>query len=581
MRLSVRATNGTTNALFSRETAGYLTTAGGFWAGVVYLVCICLYFSWIFPDFTNSLLGPPEDNLQDLWNTWYSQKLLPFNLRGFYFTDSIFYPEGATLLYHSFSYSNLLLIYVIRSLFGLSLDIHVLVGLNNFMIILSFFLGALCAFYLAKYITNNFVASLIAGFIFAFSPFHVAHSLHHMHVATVQYIPWFVLFFLKYTKEKTSLQLFGAVTFFVLGALSSFYYLVYNLFFIGLYYIYSVCVEKRVFIKDLIGRSSAIVIYGMVILAPLLILMVIKGMTNPRAYVPGHNLYVADLVGFVVFHPYHLLASYVAPINNRLSGNPWEMSVYLGWINIALLAWSLMRRDAFKIKGYIFSLTVMAVFMLLAMGEKLHVLGKSVDLQFLPTAFLEHLPLLRNLRSPSRAVVYVYLFLGIASGLMIKHLFFGSEGCPPVWRTTHRLRTLILVALSSLIFIDFYPANLASTKIECPPAYSEIVRDPTPTFGILDLPGSYVNGNFYMAYQICHHRPIVNAIISRKLEASLSDRLEERSSERQKEDLTNNQVKYIVAHKDLSEKNDFNIVQYKSFYQTIYADQESIVFKVY
>src|SRR5215471_1409121 len=317
--------------LFSRESAGYLTTAGGFWAGAVYLVCICLYFSWTFPDFTNSLLGPPEDNLQDLWNTWYSQKLLPFHLRGFYFTRSIRYPEGATLIYQSFSYSNLLLIYVIRSLFGLSSSINALVGLNNVMILLSFFLSALGAFYLAKYITSNFVASLIAGFIFAFSPFHIAHSQHHMHVATEQYIPWFVLFFLKYTKEKTSLQLFGAVIFFVLGALSSIYYLVYNLFFIGVYYIYSVCVEKRVFIKDLSARSSAIVICGMVILAPLLIPMVIKGVTNPLVYYPGQNVYVADLFGFVVFHPYHLLASYVARINNRFSGNAWEMSVYLGW----------------------------------------------------------------------------------------------------------------------------------------------------------------------------------------------------------------------------------------------------------
>ena len=567
--------------LFSRETAGYLTTAGGFWAAVVYLVCICLYFSWIFPNLTSSLLGPPEDNLQDLWNTWYSQKLLPFNLRGFYFTRSIFYPEGATLIYHSFSYSNLLLIYVIRTLFGFSARIDALVGLNNVMILLSFFLSALGTFYLAKYITSNFFASLIAGFIFAFSPFHIAHSLHHMHVATVQYIPWFVLFFLKYTTEKTALQFCGAVMFFVLGALSSFYYLVYNLFFIGLYCIYSVCVKKRPLIKDLLAPSAAIVICGMVMLSPLLIPMVIKGVTNPRVYIPGHNVYVADLLGFIVFHPYHLLASYAAPINNRLSGNAWEMSVYLGWVNIALLVWSLMTRDAFKIKGYIFSIAVMAVFMLLAMGEKPHVLGKSVDVQMLPTVFLEHLPLLRNLRTPSRAVVYVYLFLGIASGLMIKHLFFGSEGCPPVWRTTHRLRTLILVALSTLIFIDFYPANLASTKIECPPAYSEIVRDPTPTFGILDLPTGYVNGNFYMAYQICHHRPIVNAIISRKLEATLSDRLEERSSARQKDALTSNQVKYIVVHKGLLQTNDFDVAEYKSFYQTIYEDQQSIVFKVY
>ena len=560
----------------------YLANHQGILASAVYLLCIAIFFHSFIPDFATSLLGPPEDNLQDLWNTWYSQKVIVSDLRGFYFTHSIHYPEGSSLIYHSFSYSNLFLIFVIRTLLNLSLNINVLIGLHNLMILFSFFLAAIGTFYLAKYFTDNFFAALIAGFIFSFSPFHVAHALHHMHVATIQYIPFFVLCFLKYIKEKTPVGFVGAVLFFVLNALSSFYYLMYNLFFVVFYYIYSLAVSKKVFIKDVLVRSGWILSCGVLLLAPLLIPMSLEAMRNESVYAGGHDVYVADLFGLIVFHPYHLLATYVTPVHERLSGNAWEMSVYLGIANVALLTWSVVTREAFKLSGYLFCLSGIAFFMLFAVGSSLHVLGKTFAFPLLPTALMEHIPLLRNVRTPSRAIVYVYLFLALATGLAIKHLFFEKERYLSKWKTTYRLRPLLLGALSAFIFFDFYPANIESTKVSCPPAYGIIRDDPSKTFGILDLPMTYISGNYYMMYQICHAKPIVHATISRKLKKSLSDYLALTDFDSQRTQLKESHVKYIVIHKDLLSIEDaIDWEGYRKYYTAIYEDRQNTVFEVY
>jgi hypothetical protein len=514
--------------------------------------------------------------MQDLWNSWYTQKAIESNIENVLFSQTIHYPEGSSLVYHSLSYTNLVLISLIRIALGLPLTLTVLITLNNLMLLTSFIVGALGAFYLTKYFSNNFVASLIAGFIFSFSPFHIAHSLHHLHVATVQYIPFFVLLFLKFLSNKTMFNFVGAVVLFILAALSSFYYLFYNLLFMVFYYLYSGVRLRKLVVKGHLLGIASVALCSVLALAPLLLAMVTEGAGNERAYLGGHNTYVADVLGFVVFHPYHGLAAFVEPINVRLTGNAWEKSVYLGLVNVTLILWALISRNAFKISHYLFCMSGMAFFMLFAMGSSLHVGGRTFDI-LMPTDIMESIPFLRNIRTPSRAMVYVYLFISIATGLVVKHLVFS----PQSYGYNRWIRSGILIVLSAVMFVDFYPHNLASTKVECPIAY-ENIRDDPGAFGIVDLPMSYVNGNRYMMYQICHEKPIVNATVSRKLNRSLSDYLVPDASYTQQRQLQDALVKYIVVHKDLiSDRNRVDVDSYVNVYSTIYSDHRNIVFRVY
>ena len=63
----------------------------------------------------------------------------------------------------------------------------------NAIVLVSFPLAALCAFLLVRRLTGDAVAAAVAGFVFAFSAFHLAHAAYHPHVAQVQWLPLYFL----------------------------------------------------------------------------------------------------------------------------------------------------------------------------------------------------------------------------------------------------------------------------------------------------------------------------------------------------------------------------------------------------
>jgi len=206
--------------------------------------------------------------MQDFWNTWYSQISFESHPLGFFHTNLLFYPEGASLVYHSFAYVNLFLIFAIRKILFLPLTSATLVGMHNLMLLVSYYLSAIGGFYLAKHYTNDNLSSLLGGFIFGFSPFHFAHTLHHMNVATIQYIPFFVLCFFSLLETRNWKPFIGAVIFYWLSALSCWYYLFYIAYFLLFYYCFE-AVQKRTFLtKRLLKPILAIFASVFLLLSP-------------------------------------------------------------------------------------------------------------------------------------------------------------------------------------------------------------------------------------------------------------------------------------------------------------------------
>jgi hypothetical protein len=255
-----------------------VTSSGPVWSmGVV----SSFFFFPTFGKFTTAIIGHPTDNRQDLWNTWHSQIALASDPRQLLFTRQLFFPEGTSLVYHSFAYVNLIGIFVLRSIFGLSLSLNALVGLHNLMLLLSFYFGAIGAFALTWQFTRHFLSSLIGGYIFAFSPFHFAHSLTHMNVATVQFISFFALYMLRYMESQLIRFYIGLVVFFVLGALSCWYYLFYNAYFLLFYYVYYAVRKRAPLLKAPLMQIAAILAGAFVALSPLILPMIREGIGNP------------------------------------------------------------------------------------------------------------------------------------------------------------------------------------------------------------------------------------------------------------------------------------------------------------
>jgi hypothetical protein len=116
---------------------------------ILYCGVTAVFFHQNLPLLTTELIGPPEDNMQDLWNIWYSQQLSSIDVRDWFFTNRLFYPEGTSLLYHSFAYSDLVFIRLTRFLLGLPLTIPVLVALHNITLLASFIFSGLAMYMVA------------------------------------------------------------------------------------------------------------------------------------------------------------------------------------------------------------------------------------------------------------------------------------------------------------------------------------------------------------------------------------------------------------------------------------------------
>lgn len=110
------------------------------------------------------------------------------------------FPEGTPLYYQSFAYPKVFAVALLSKVAGT--NVPTLLFLQNMSLLISFPLAGVGAFYLVRHFTQNVAGALVGGFIFAFNPSHVAHVMHHTHVSSIEFIPFFVLSYLLAIEKK-------------------------------------------------------------------------------------------------------------------------------------------------------------------------------------------------------------------------------------------------------------------------------------------------------------------------------------------------------------------------------------------
>jgi len=535
-----------------------------------YLICAVIFFAPVSGNLATSLIGPAEDNMQTLWNIWWVNQPVLVNQEYLFFTKFLFFPEGTSLYFHTLSPYNLALSVILVKFVGI-------VFTYNILLITAFILSGISAYYLIRYLVGGKFIALLGGFIYAFNPYNFAQAQHHLNIVSIQFVPVFILFLVKSLRLKRKSDIFWAVVFMVLSALCSWHYFVYLLYFMFFYYIYLSIKNSKLFLYSEAKVCFFIFSFSVFILLPLLVPLIKNGINySIKLDWYYHSNMVADLFGFFTPPSQHLLGefAFIKSISFKFTGNDWIKVVYLGLINISILF--LMFKYLFRIaKPYIFG---MIVFMILAMGEYIHILGYSLTIP-LPGFFLKYIPLVSSVRCPARFMVFVYLFLGILVTLALKEIGVKcSKG---------HFKKIVFSLLLVLVFIDYYSYSSAVTRVELPRGYDVIEEDSDRGFGILDLPGYpdkdwWVNCDRYMMYQTLHGRPIVQGAVSRRLGDALIDRLERENLDLQKKQLRLAGVKYIIIHKDLIDPAmGFNLVDYRKFYRVIIENNEIVSLQVY
>jgi hypothetical protein len=150
-----------------------------------------------------------------------------------------------------------------------------------------------------------------------------------------------------------------------------------------------------------------------------------------------------------------------------------------------------------------------SVFFVWALGPHLFVMGRNTGM-ILPQTLLRYVPVVSNARMPGRAMVAVYLALGMLASLGMAR------------SNAARGSSLLVPALCLAVFADFVAAPFPLVDAGCPPIY-QLLHDRPERGALAELPLGIGDGmgeltpvdHRMFLCQMVHERPLVGGVVSR------------------------------------------------------------------
>jgi hypothetical protein len=399
------------------------------------------------------------------------------------FEANIFYPE-----HHALAYSDAMLLpgATLAPLFWAGVNP---VAIYNFALFTAFALSGATAFVLARRLTNDTAAALVAGVIFAFAPYRFAHYMH-LELQMVFWIPLALLMIHRIISRGGAGDgvLFGAaVTCQVMSCIYSGIFLVaYCVVFVPLLFITSG------------GRRA-----GRVILALIAAGVVTIAVVSPYAVVYLRAEAAVGTRDIETVRRYSAsLTNYLSsPTMNRLYGgksitNPIlaeELNLFPGIVAVVLAAVGVIASRSRVRFAYVAGFICSFMMTLGANG-------------FLYRWLFEYVPMFRGLRSPARFDIFVNLSLAILSAYGVAFLLHRIEH---VGR-----RRLAGAAIAALLIVEYASSP---TVLPAPtPSRADVWLAEQPPVVIVELPlisDKGVSGSLdwlYMYQGIPHFQRMLN-----------------------------------------------------------------------
>jgi hypothetical protein len=473
------------------------------WRSLIFWATIALFFlfsaivqTWplVLHASDNIINWPhrPEDSWMNLWNLWWVRTALEGADNPFH-TDSLFYPQEADLYLHTLATANGVMSIPLQWITG-----DTILAWNILAIIL-FALSGLAAFALAHRITHNHAASLIAAYIFAFSPFVMMRLHGHWNIATVWPLPLFALFLIRFqeTGRLRDAALAGATWSII--TYNSLEYSTDAGVFLGLFLVFWSAVylaandrSKRLLT---LWRGVPVVVVVWVILASPLLLPAFDSIRNNEvSSAPGGETQVTDPLALLSPSPLWgdgKLPKLPPPGLNHFPPGDIENTVYMGITPLFLAGAGVLTIRRWKDPPVLW-LAVFLAFTVLAFGPYLY-LGDTKDFSLrsldfsipLPYQIYDQLPLLDERRGISRLIVFGHLGLAVLAAIGAKFIldWLGRHNNDYLRRAV----PLAGLALLALVVFEYWTPPNAVSRLETPAALQQIGEEPGD-FAVIDAP---------------------------------------------------------------------------------------------
>ncbi|MDD5368442.1 MAG: hypothetical protein PHQ40_05110 [Anaerolineaceae bacterium] len=514
------------------------------WA-VVFFTGMTLVWTWpLALRMGNSVVGTIGDNIYFVWLIeWFRKALFELHVSPV-FVPFLNYPEGWNLAYTE----------ITPAMVFLALPASLIAGPTfgyNFALMATFVLSGLAMYIWIHHLTGSKGAALVAGMIYGFLPFRVAHFLiGHLNLSGTMALPLYFMGLYDLLHAPGSLRqawkpaLLAGVS---LGwvALTSQYYLYMAILLSGVFGLVALFYTRKPLTwlrgawQGLAGFAAVAV--PLVLVSVLPFVQLSRSGDMPNRTVSYVRMYSASPTDFLLPSTDHFLWGRF--IGTHFDRSMWiEGTLYIGAVTLALvvLAFWWRRESSHRLLLAGFTWVALAAF-ILALGTDFHWLNQSVNISVpaflrgvvqrntmpipLPGYFMFlYFPFFAKMRALERFGLFVLLAASVFAGL-------GAAGL--LEKVKPRRRAWVTLALLALVFIDFYPgpyqqfstiqARPVDTWLAVQPGKGAIAQFPFSLAADQDLTyDSLVNnkpyiGGFFAAFEPAQYqriKPVLNSFPS-------------------------------------------------------------------
>jgi hypothetical protein len=425
----------------------------------------------------------------------------------------------------------------------------------NILFFLSFILSGFGAYLLAYYFTKNKPASLIAGIIFAFSPFHI-HNALSTNVGTMhqEWLPFFALYLFKFfdsaktnrknqtelregdsLNDKTELPLkyfLLAGLFLVLIGIAEHQLLAFTAIFILFFLAYKLIVQPRVFLRPKLW------IYIGVSVLILSILFFFMFRTLFSIANSDNNFLDAGLKSAVKYSN-DSLSIFLPPNSHSFWPNSFanlreqfrrnadsDFSAYAGYSVlflslIAIIGVAIWKRKQMMSRGIWFWTVVAIGFYILSWGPYLHykgVLDPPIKMPY--WLVYQYLPFYKNIRTVGRMFIWSELGFSMLAAWGIAFINFQfsifnfrkkSDGNDKVGWKLGGSEKILYFAAGFIIILEFLAVPIQTDSLLHSSFYEKLGQD-KGNYSVLEVPGStsYTFASRDLVWQSIHGKKVVN-----------------------------------------------------------------------
>ncbi len=392
---------------------------------IVFLGALTFWvFQRVFASPTTAVPFGPDSRLY-LWNMWWLQQSLFVEHTSPFFTSHLHYPDGVSLLLHSFGFSAMAPWVWLSALRG---DAEGVILAHNLAVVSSFFFSAVAVWLLAREESGSSAGALVAAIAYAFSGYRL-QVVGWTDLLATHYLVLYVFFLLRALRGSRRAALAAGV-FAALSVYARLSFVVWGVFLtLGLV---ASELRRREQLSSLLAACGT----GLVLVLPMILLLgavLLDGTSFSEPPDDAADRYGLDLAQTLL--PHHVPSAWdevfqwLAPSSMevlrgsaRLFASVREGTFYnahaLSWSLVAIAAWSAVSAARAARRW----LAMGVVFLVLALGPHPVFSGEPREGITLPFEALRSLPGLVHLSTPFRFVDPAILCLAVAAAIGVAEL---------------------------------------------------------------------------------------------------------------------------------------------------------------